>query len=47
VAAGNPDWLQEAVREVITLLRDDHSTLTAVLGAIADAFPHINNERQV
>ncbi len=46
LAAGSAGWLQEAVREVITLLRDDHSTLTAVLGAIADAFPHINSERQ-
>lgn len=45
-AGGNPGWLQEAVREVISLLRDDHSALTAVLGAIADAYPLITLERQ-
>ncbi len=32
-------WLRSAVQEIITLLRDDHATLSAVLGAIADAFP--------
>lgn len=32
-------WLQAAVQEIITLLRDDHSVLSAVLGALADAFP--------
>jgi len=46
LAGGRPGWLQEAVREVISLLRDDHSTLTAVLGAIADAYPLISFERQ-
>jgi hypothetical protein len=32
-------WLRSAVQEIITLLRDDHAVLSAVLGAIADAFP--------
>ena len=38
-ANGNSTWAMDAIREVITLLRDDHAALTAVLGAIADAFP--------
>lgn len=35
----NDNWLRSAVQEIITLLRDDHAVLSAVLGAIADAFP--------
>lgn len=35
----NDTWLRSAVQEIITLLRDDHAVLSAVLGAIADAFP--------
>lgn len=35
----NGTWLRSAVQEIITLLRDDHAVLSAVLGAIADAFP--------
>lgn len=38
-AAGDTGWLTDAIREVITLLRDDHELLTAVLGAIADILP--------
>ena len=38
-AAGDSAWLTDAIREVITLLRDDHELLTAVLGAIADILP--------
>ena len=38
-AAGDMSWLTDAIREVITLLRDDHELLTAVLGAIADILP--------
>ncbi len=38
--AGNSDWLTSAIREVITLLRDDHAILTAVLSAIADVLPN-------
>jgi hypothetical protein len=35
--AGNQQWAQQATRELITQLRDDYSTLMAVLGALADA----------
>ncbi len=35
----NNDWMQKASRELITLLRDDHDTLMAVLGALSDAVP--------
>lgn len=38
-AEANAVWAKEAIREIITLLRDDHAALTAVLGAIADAYP--------
>ncbi|MBW8011952.1 MAG: hypothetical protein FVQ83_12045 [Chloroflexi bacterium] len=37
VAAGKPDWANNASKELITLLRDDYSTLMAVLGALGDA----------
>jgi hypothetical protein len=33
---GNTEWAIEATQELITLLRDDYSTLMAVLGAIGD-----------
>lgn len=36
---GNARWAKDAIQEVITLLRDDHAVLTAVLGAVADAYP--------
>ena len=39
LGGGNDTWLRTAVQEIITLLRDDHGVLSAVLGAIADAFP--------
>jgi len=35
--AGNPQWAQQATRELITLLRDDYPSLMAVLGALGDA----------
>ena len=35
------DWVRRASRELITLLRDDHETLMAVLGALSDAVPEI------
>ncbi len=38
-AKGNAAWAKDAIQEVITLLRDDHAALSAVLGAIADAYP--------
>ena len=34
--AGNQGWVSDATQELITLLRDDYSTLMAVLGAISD-----------
>ena len=37
--SGNSEWVMKAIQEIIILLRDDHGVLTAVLGAIADAFP--------
>ena len=35
-AAGDPDWPSRAVKELITLLRDDYPTLMSVLGALGD-----------
>lgn len=37
----DPAWVQKASRELITLLRDDHDTLMAVLGALSDAVPEL------
>ncbi len=34
---GNPDWVNLATQEIITLLRDDYPTLMTVLGALSDA----------
>ncbi len=34
--AGNPQWAQDATRELITLLRDDYPSLMAVLGALGE-----------
>ena len=36
-AAGSPNWVNESVQELITLLRDDYPNLMAVLGALSDA----------
>ena len=36
---GNPNWINEAIQEIITLLRNNHELMTNVLGAISDAFP--------
>jgi hypothetical protein len=36
-AVENAGWAQAAVREIITLLRDDHQKLMQVLGALGDA----------
>jgi len=33
----DPQWVQRAVQELITLLRDDYATLMSVLGAVSDA----------
>jgi hypothetical protein len=35
-AVGNPTWRENAVQELITLLRDDYPTLMSVLGALSD-----------
>ncbi len=35
-ANGNRDWKNDAVQELITLLRDDYPTLMTVLGALSD-----------
>lgn len=43
-AADGMSWLRPAVKEIITLLRDDHAALTSVLGALGDAFPEFNTE---
>jgi hypothetical protein len=37
----NKDWVVQASRELINLLRDDHATLMAVLGALSDAVPEV------
>jgi hypothetical protein len=37
LSRGNPDWVDQATGELITLLRDDYSTLMDVLGALSDA----------
>jgi hypothetical protein len=33
----NPEWLDQATQELITLLRDDYAVLMSVLGALKDA----------
>jgi hypothetical protein len=35
--AGNAEWRNAAIQELITLLRDDYATLMTVLGALGDA----------
>lgn len=35
-AAGRPEWRNQAVQELITLLRDDYPTLMSVLGALSE-----------
>jgi hypothetical protein len=34
---GDSQWMENATRELIIMLRDDYSTLMAVLGALSDA----------
>jgi hypothetical protein len=34
--SGQPEWSNEATRELITLLRDDYPTLMSVLGALGE-----------
>jgi len=42
----NNAWLRSTVQEIVTLLRDDHAVLSAVLSAIADAFPDFAETQQ-
>jgi len=35
---GDVGWVNEATRELITLLRDDYATLMAVLGALGEVY---------
>ncbi len=37
--AGGQSWLQNAMQELIILLRDDYPALMGVLGALADLYP--------
>lgn len=37
-AAGNPGWLDAAVREVVTLLRDEYELLMQVLSAVGEVY---------
>jgi hypothetical protein len=39
---GDREWVSRAARELISLLRDDHDTLMAVLGALSDAVPQLD-----
>jgi hypothetical protein len=34
--AGDPEWINRATQELITLLRDDYATLMSVLGTLSD-----------
>ena len=36
---GNPNWINEAIQEIIVLLRNNHELMTNVLGSISDTFP--------
>jgi len=35
---GNSDWINQAITEIIVLLRNDHERMTQILGAVSDAF---------
>jgi hypothetical protein len=43
--AGDPQWIDRAIQEVITLLRDDYPSLTSLLAALADADLMVNSEQ--
>jgi len=36
---GNSNWINEAIQEIIVLLRNNHELMTNVLGSISDTFP--------
>ncbi len=40
LSAGDPDWLDRALSELITLLRDDYPRLMEVLHALSDVVEH-------
>lgn len=40
-ANGDANWINDAAKELITLLRDDYPRLMAVLGALSDAVPSV------
>ena len=42
-AAGHAEWVENAAKELITLLRDDYPALMAVLGALSDAHITLEN----
>ena len=44
-AAEKLTWKNNAITEIITLLRDDHAQLSNVLGAMNDAFSGVEEER--
>ena len=35
---GNPNWINEAIQEIIVLLRNNHELMTNMLGSISDTF---------
>jgi hypothetical protein len=37
--AGNEGWAEEAMGELIVLLRDDYPTLMSVISTLAEAIP--------
>jgi hypothetical protein len=43
-AGGDKEWVVQAAREVINLLRSDHDALMAVLGALSDAVPEVEGQ---
>jgi hypothetical protein len=42
--SGDPQWINSAIEEVITLLRDDYPSLSNVIAALADANLDVNPE---
>lgn len=43
-AGKNREWVVQAARELINLLRSDHDALMAVLGALSDAVPGLESQ---
>jgi hypothetical protein len=39
---GSENWINDAIKEIIILMRDNHEQLTNILGAISDAFPYVS-----